>query len=483
MGTITFILLTKQRKKISYGSIKVIPCNGKNLLSILHKVHTKYVAFMRDVDMVDEHYFEKIYEKIEEDFDCCFLNYDILYKYRDSKEHKINHNEKELAKNIPFVFDTIWSYIFRTKKLIKTLELPYSPSLNDSIAKIFRKRSSIGDVIYYHRPVCAYLSRDKNYYIDVKNQHYYKNILYIADGCNCVFNGYVSWVLNISRCFGKQYDITLLYDEIWEPTLKMLENYFHCVKRNYYDNYVCDRLLCTYSHIYYPKNIFYLEKNFLFIHGLMEDFSDSYDIFYDDIYSEYIAVSDIARKKSQKFFPFTTVKAILNPFQLDPQFVKPHLRLVSAQRYDSCKRFDRIEKLAACFDELDIPYTWNVFTDYQENTNHNGLIYRSRIYNVYPYVEDSDYFVLLSDTEAMPYSMIEALSLQTKVIGTPLDAFYELGVKDGENGFIIPFEAFEDDNHSTLLEYAKKIYENKGKEISYHYTDSFYAPYEEIFKK
>ena len=480
MGTITFVLLTNKRKIPKFGSIKIVRSNGKNLISVLSKIKTKYVAFLREEDQISELYFERIYQKIEEDFDSCFINYDILFK--KEKQTKILQNEEELSKNIPYVYEYIWSYIFRTKKLLKILEIPYDDQMNDRILKTFKKRCSIGEVLYYHNPVNPYLD-DKVYYKDVKYAHYYKNIIYIADGCNCVFNGYVSWIRNIGRCFGKDYDITILYDVIWEPTLHLLEKQFRCVKRNYYENYCCDRMIDTYSTVYYPKNIICFEMNALFIHGVMEDFKELFPIYYDDIYSRYICVSEASRKKSIEFFPNSHLETILNPFSLEGEEIRPHLKLVSCQRTYKGKGMERIKKFASILDLLEIPYTWNVFTDAEENTNHKGLIMRERVYNVLPYVQDSDYFVLLSDSEAMPYSAIEALSLHTKVIGTPLDAFKELGIIDKENGYFIPFEYFDDQHDQELSNLIIEIYQNMYKPIEYQYTNSFYEGYQEIFKK
>ena len=172
-----------------------------------------------------------------------------------------------------------------------------------------------------------------------------------------------------------------------------------------------------------------------------------------------------------------------NPYKLDPNKVLPHLRLVTTMRSSDIKRPERIKQLAAAFDELDIPYTWNVFTDKNENTNINGLIYRRRIPNTMPYVNDSDYLVLLSDSESFSYSVVEALSVNTKVIVTPLEVYDEIGVKDGENAFVVPKEYFDEENKEKLKEFAKKIYDNKDMKISYTFDSTLYDEFNNIFLK
>lgn len=192
-------------------------------------------------------------------------------------------------------------------------------------------------------------------------------------------------------------------------------------------------------------------------------------------------MSKIAAIKAKGYFPTDNIEYIYNPFKLDNTLLKPHLRLTSAQRHSDIKRPERIEIVADVLKELDIPFTWNVFTDKNENTNKDGVIYRRRVPNPLPYIQDSDYFVLLSDSEALGYCVLEALALNTKVLVTPLEAFDELGVVDGENGFIIPFEYFEPENKNKLAKVLLKAYKEKTKEINYCFAEEMYKGYHDLF--
>ena len=65
---------------------------------------------------------------------------------------------------------------------------------------------------------------------------------------------------------------------------------------------------------------------------------------------------------------------------------------------------------------------------------------------------------------------------------TPLPAFEELGVKDGENAIVIPFEYFEDKNKDKLIEVIwRMVRELDKKEFDYHYDEKNYAGYHDIF--
>jgi glycosyltransferase involved in cell wall biosynthesis len=220
----------------------------------------------------------------------------------------------------------------------------------------------------------------------------------------------------------------------------------------------------------------------MFIHGNSSDYKNSKH-YYDDIYTEYIGVSKVAAEKAIGYYPRDDIKYVYNPYILDENMIKPHLRLVTTMRSSDIKRPDRIVYLAEILDELDIPYTWNMFTDKNENTNVNGLIYRKRTVNPMPYVADSDYFVLLSDSESFSYSVVEALSVNTKVIVTPLEVYDEIGVEDGKNGFVVPFEYFDEENKDKLKEFAKKIYANKDMKFKYTFNDKLYEGFNDIFIK
>lgn len=442
-----------------------------NLLKCIENATNKYITFICKNDTISEDYFKEILEKTKEDFDSCYINYKINYDYK--KNIKVLTDEKALNEK-PYLGQCLWNYVFNRQKLISLLKS--KSNFNEQVDKLFQKNISIGKVIYTHNPQNSQIEIFP--YKDVRKTKHYKNIIYVGFYCNTIFNGYVTWIENLGKCF-KNYDITILYDVITDAALKKFTKYFKCVKRNEFINYTCDRLIVTYSTFYYPKNIYPLEENYLFIHGNMRDY-DFVEKEENDIYTRYIAVSKTSAKKAEGYYNTDKIDYIYNPFKIDED-IKPHLRLISAQRSADVKKLDRIEKFAKILDEENIPYTWNVFTDSKEGTNVNGLIYRKRTTNPYPYIKDSDYFILLSDSEACPYSIIEALSLHTKVIVTPLEVYKELGVNE-KNGTYIPFEYFEDNNKEKLRKIIQEIYQKKDNTFTYHYDEKLYEDYKKIFK-
>ncbi len=479
MKDLTLVVIGKKNEIKEDTNIEFIYTTGENFKSIVKIARGKYVVFIREEDKLSKDYLRIILEKIKTEFDCCFINYIIEYDYK--RDVSLSINEPELANNKPHYGDYYWSYIFNKNKLQEIIEIENSVEFNKKVDEIFTNTTAIGTLIYYHNPKGKRLVKDIQF-SDVKRNEYYKNLIYMGGGCAGIFNGYVSWIKNIGKCFGKQYDITILYDCIDKTVLEYFKKYFKCIKREESINYYTDRLLVTYATYYYPKNIITLDQSYMFIHGNMADYENT-RVFHDDLYTHYVAVSKISAKKAKGYFPTDNIEYIVNPFKLDKDLVKPHITLTSAFKYSTVKRPDRVEAIASIFDELDIPYTWNVFTDQRENTNHNGLIYRSRVLNPIPYIKDSDYFVLLSDSEAMPYCIMEAISVNTKVIVTPLEAYEELGIVNGKNGFIIPFNYFEEKNRKKLVSLVKKIYKEKDKSVKFKLKESLWDGYNDIFIK
>ena len=477
MARLTIIILGSKNKGFeSKDDVDFVFSNGTNIAKLIKSINSKYFLFVREEDKLSDDFFIVVKNKIKEDFDSCFINYKINYDYKSKV--RILHNEYELSQYLPLVGEYIWSFIFDREKFIPILGLE-KDLINDYVKNNFTNRKVINKVIYFHNPNTKRII-SKWIYNDIKDEIRIKNLIYVAGGCNGIFNGYVSWLKNLGRCFSKKYKITILYDEIHPTTLKLFSEFFDCIQYNPGINYINESYTAPYTNYFYPKNIINLGESYMFIHGCMSDYDNSMR-FKDDLYSHYVGVSKVASKKAVGYFPTDNIETIWNPFKIDEKMVKPHLMLCSAHRTAKVKKPERVEKMAKMLDELGIPYTWNLFTDVNENTNKGGLVIRSRVSNPLPYINDADYFVLLSESEAMPYSVLEALSLNTKVIVTPLEAFFELGVKDGENGIVVPHEFFDDGNEKKLKEILIKAYLEKDKKINYKFDESLYAGYNDIF--
>lgn len=430
----------------------------------------EYIAFIDSEDCIAEDYFNTILTEINNNnFDICYINYKINYNFK--RQLKIRPVKEGINNLIPMYDSYIWNYVFKKEHLLKIK--------NDTIKrKDFEIISYIKKQIYIHN-----IKGNKTSLMNMvtrRNDRYLKNIIYVGEYCNGLFNGYITWLIEIGKAF-PEFDITILYTKINEITKNRLEHYFKCEQYKPSINYICNRLLTTYSTYFYPTNIFSLEENSTFIHGNMTDYKDSAR-FTENIYDRYIAVSQTSRDKAIGYFPTDNIEYIYNPYTYEECKVKPHLKLVSALRNAPEKGMDRIKQIAKILDEEKIPYTWSIFTDILE-PNQGGLIFRQCITNVIDYVADADYLVQLSKSEALSYSLTEALCAKTKVITTDLPSIYEVNIEDKVNGIIIPLEYFEEENKSLLKDKILEAYKNKNLKFDYTYDKKKFNQYKEIFSK
>lgn len=475
MKTLSLFLLNDKEIEIS-NEIEKIIYKKESFLEDLKNAQGKYILFVKNYEHTSEDYISKVLDKTKEEFDCCFLNYSIII---DGKECSLEELDTPEINVLPTIGSYIWSFIFKKEKLIELLNT--EDKSKENIENIFSKKTHIREKLYTHIPSNRILN--DFIFVDEKKEIRRKNIFYLGRFCNGKFNGYITWLNNLGRCFGSDYKITILYDDITDITKTRFERYFELIKKEEDTLYIADRLFVTYSTYYYPKNILKLEENYLFIHGNMSDYKRSRRYTYDN-YDKYIAVSKAAANKAVGYFPTDHIDYILNPIKIDQSEVIPHLKLVSAQRYDPIKRCDRIHKISRILDEEEIPYTWNVFIDKKpyDYAVYGGVVYRHSIINPLPYINDADYYVQLSDSEAYCYSVAEALSLNTKVIVTPLECYKELGV-DSSQGAIIPFELFEDENKEQLRLIIKEIYQNIAKPMQNKLNESMFSDYNKLLKK
>lgn len=119
------------------------------------------------------------------------------------------------------------------------------------------------------------------------------------------------------------------------------------------------------------------------------------------------------------------------------------LLLVSATRIPARDKGDnarRMLKLAQMLREAEIPYLWFNFSDAPLNNAPPGFVNVGHFQDITPYIRRADYMVQLSDHEGFGYSVLEALVNNVPVICTPFETTVELGVVNGCNGWIIPFD-------------------------------------------
>ena len=136
----------------------------------------------------------------------------------------------------------------------------------------------------------------------------------------------------------------------------------------------------------------------------------------------------------------TSGKVIHNPLIVNP---KKALLFVSATRIparDKGENTDRMLLLARKLEEAKIPYLWFNFSDAPLKNAPKNLVNVGTMQDLQPYISKADYLIQLSDHEGFGMSVLEALVSGTAVLCTEFETVHELGVVDGENGYIVPFD-------------------------------------------
>lgn len=124
---------------------------------------------------------------------------------------------------------------------------------------------------------------------------------------------------------------------------------------------------------------------------------------------------------------------------LVPEEKQKRIVLVSATRLSKIKGGWRIKALAEKLTLAGINFIWYIFTNENDNIHLDNVIFMQERLDVYKWIQEADYLVQLSDTEACSYSINEALMYGTKVIVTPLPYLDELNIK-GDNALILDFD-------------------------------------------
>ena len=268
--------------------------------------------------------------------------------------------------------------------------------------------------------------------------------------------GTESFFYYLARKYQKK-DITFIVETGNIRQINRLRKYARVIIWDGKERFTCKRLYCNYfidiiDHVDAEEYIQIIHTDYL------EQRKNLGMIFIPNPkITRYIGVSKIVCEHFKEVTGLD-IELCYNPIYIEKP--KRILNLISATRLTNEKGRERMQKLADLLDKEEIPFIWLVFTNDSKGINNKNIIYMRTKMDITNYIANSDYLVQLSDNgEGYGYTPAEALSVGTPVIVTPCDAFKEIGVKDGYNGFIVPFDMNNIDIH--------KIYESKL-EFEYH---------------
>ena len=270
--------------------------------------------------------------------------------------------------------------------------------------------------------------------------------------------GIETFIYYFCKQMAKYYDILVLYDRMSPAQIERLAKIVECRVNNTGMNIECNNLIVNRIIDKIPGNI-HADKVIQMVHGAKIDYATvPQDRDMIVCVSEYVKHTwgDLTKD----------AKVIHNIMGADKPKNKP-LLLVTASRLDAAdKGGQRMLKLAQLMEKQHIEYIWLCFCNKPPMGNApKSMVFMQPTLDIIPWIQKADYVVQLSDEEAFCYTLVEALEVKTAVITTPLDILPEIGVKEAENGYIIPFDLQSDFDTTKFLQVPKFDYKFDSKEI------------------
>lgn len=458
----------------------------------------EYIAFIDADDLVAENYVEKIIQKADkEHFDYCYISWKTI-----GLGWQQNVKLTQITDEFPPFNLCVWNRIYRrdmigdvrfnTKKLIaedaefirKVKEdghkkaiiseymYYYRSDTPDSLCKRFGKGELNTKRFVYHYPTITpdqekslleeFKEVDKEGEIILMTNDYPKSlkeyamilkptvmqgtelrgvptnlfrqieppldtqvIIWTAE--TQAIGGIETFIYNFCMNMREYYDITVLYEKMDRKQLERLEPFVRVLK-NRGQSITCDTLIVNRISDMPPSNVSYK-------HSVQMVHTCAMGIYKIPRYCDKMVFVSEAAAKS---FGETDYQVIHNMTQ--PKKITKALLLVSATRLTWEKGQNRMIALADELTNAGIPFVWIYFTYTKLPTDNPNFIHMKPSLDISQYIKAADYLVQLSDHEAFCYSLVEAMEMGTPVITTPLTVLPEIGVKDGENGYVIPFD-------------------------------------------
>lgn len=490
-----------------------------------------YIAFIDADDLVSENYVKKILEKIEkEQFDYCYISWEAFGAWRQQVIIK-NINDKFPEWNL-----CVWNRIykrsligktrFNTKKLIaedaefiRHIEKGKKSIISDVLYKYrsdtpnsLTKRFNEGKlqtkrVVYYFNHVKSNMTylldevkaadvdseviimTNKNelpelsnyamvmtprqikgtelrgepcaYFTKLELPEEYDVILYMTNGQ--AIGGIETFIYNFCLYLRDKYKISVIYNNYDQEQLHRLSGIVKCYKMPIRTKISCKTLIVNRITDAIPGGITYGQV-IQMVHTCQ---MGRYKI--PSGRDRTVFVSEAAKNSFN--MPGEVIHNFANVTEPKKQLI-----LVSATRLTYEKGEQRMIMLAKKLNEAGIPFIWLIFTNQQIKDLQKGMAIVKPTLDISSYIKMASYVVQLSDVESFCLILAESLMLNTPVITTDLEVLPELGIEDGVNGYVVPFDM--DFDVKKLLEIPKfkykydndKIIQEWGKILDYNPT-------------
>lgn len=247
-----------------------------------------------------------------------------------------------------------------------------------------------------------------------------------------------NWCLNLKN----YYDITVLYISGNREQINRLSKIVKMEIYNRDRQYECDIFIRNSVWGEVPRNIISKDKRYLEMRHANYRFLLEKGKLYDQYKkfektNEVIGCGEFVSKMSDEVLhdhPIT-IQNILAPKNKTQKILK----LISCTRIDSEKGWNRMVRLMELLRIANIKFQWDIFTNSKVKCDYEEVHLYHQRFDIWDYLANADYTVLLSDSEGLPYTVQESLQYKTPCIVTDIEGCTEL-IKDGINGYVVPLD-------------------------------------------
>lgn len=274
------------------------------------------------------------------------------------------------------------------------------------------------------------------------------------------FGGRETFMVNFCMQMAKHYDIVAVFENLLPELQIRLMPYVKVIKNRKDVSIICDSIILNSIYDRIPENIEY-KQAIQMIHGCKASTAAPLPSDRDLIVCVSQTVKDsFGAEDAIVIKNMTSGKKPKKVFDDSDT-----LKLITASRLNTDPRYEdkgakRMIQLAQMLEEKGIDYEWGYFADAPLQKTPRGMVFHKAVSNIKDYIAEADYLVQLSSEEAFCYSVVEALEIGTPVVVHPLPVFEELKVRDGKEGYIVPFDMDFDVSKLMQIPTVKYKYNN-----------------------
>lgn len=162
----------------------------------------------------------------------------------------------------------------------------------------------------------------------------------------------------------------------------------------------------------------------------------------------YITLTKYQQKRMSELLGVKCMQ-IYNPLEIEEE--EEPIIIVTASRLYKNKGTDLMQQFADAMDRSGISYIWYIITCDKDVIQSPNVVFIDNRLDVSKWTSKATYIALFSKAECFSYLLNEGLYRNIPLLVTPLPYLEEIGVKDGENAYIVEHDG------SNIEEVVKKI--------------------------